>query len=158
KSRSFTFPIAWDRERQAELQKARLFVSDDQGTTWRSVSEHKPGDTKAPFKAERDGVLWFALQLQLKSGAYEPATPERLTPAMKVRIVTAKAAPKPAPVESIAKSAPAPTLAETMERKGYVALELTKMRTGYLSVRIKIGEKTLNMILDTGAPTTHFDR
>src|SRR4051812_15864282 len=110
KSRSFSLPIAWDEKRQAELMKARLFVSDDRGTNWRTVSEHKPGETKVPFKAERDGELRFALQLQLKSGVFEPATPERLSPAMKVRIVTAKAEPKPQTVEAIAKSAPAATL------------------------------------------------
>jgi hypothetical protein len=156
KSRTFTFPIVWDEKRSAELQKARLFVSDDKGASWRTVSDHKPGETKAPFKAERDGELWFALQLQMKSGQFEPTTPERLSPTFKVRVVTAKVEPKQA-TESISKSAPAATLAETMERKGYVPIELVKMRTGYLGVKIKVGERTLNMLLDTGAPNTHFD-
>ena len=126
------------------------------------MSEHRPGETKAPFKAERDGELWFALQLQLKSGTSEPATPERLAPAMKVRIVTREVEskaiePKATPTESISKSAPEATLAEMMERKGFVAVKLTKMRTGYLGVQVKVGDRSLNMLLDTGAPNTHFD-
>ena len=155
RSRSFNFPMAWDPQSK-NIELVRLFVSDDRGTSWRRVSDHKPGDKRAPFKADRDGEFWFSLQTQRTDGSLEPAMVERLTAAMKVRVVTEK--PEPAVrIESIAKSAPAASLAETLERKGYIAIELEKMRTGYFGVRVKVGDKKFLMLLDTGAPNTHAD-
>jgi hypothetical protein len=155
RSRNFNFPMSWDTQTK-NVDLVRLFVSDDRGTNWKRVSDHKPGDKRAPFKADRDGDFWFALQVQRKDGSFEPAMVERLSPAMKVRVATEKAAPA-VRTESIAKLAPAASLAETLERKGYVAIELEKMRTGYFGVRVKVGDKKFQMLLDTGAPNTHAD-
>jgi Aspartyl protease len=156
RSRSFNFPTAWDTQGTKGVELVRLFVSDDRGATWKRVSDHKPGDKRAPFKADRDGEFWFSLQTQRTDGSLEPAMIERLTPAMKVRVVTEK--PEPAVrFESIAKSAPAASLAETLERRGYVSIELEKMRTGYFGVRVRVSDKKFLMLLDTGAPSTRAD-
>ena len=134
--------MAWDPQARRTTKKlVRLFVSDDRGTTWKRVSDHKPGDKRAPFRADRDGDFWFALQMQQhRTDRWSRPWSSRLTPAMKVRVVTEKTEPA-VRTESIAKSAPAASLAETLERKGYVAIELEKMRTGYFGVRVKVGDK-----------------
>ncbi|HEX3315370.1 MAG TPA: hypothetical protein VHR72_10790 [Gemmataceae bacterium] len=172
RSRNFAMPMSWT-QRAEHYQLVRLFVSDDRGVSWKRVSDHKPGDARAPFKADRDGDFWFALQVQRKDGTFEPALVERLSAVMKVRVVTDKIEPKielksepkiETRIESIAKSAPAATLpasseslAEIMARKGYAAIELEKMRTGYFGVRVRVGDRKFLMLLDTGAPNTHVD-
>jgi hypothetical protein len=157
-TRKFAFPLAWDAQKKSDIRQVRLFVSEDRGTTWRHVSDHMAGDDRAPYTAERDGECWFALQVQRTDGTLEPAGIDRLAAAMKVRVRTDVRISKAAPAESIAKTSPSTlALAETLAAKGYVAVPLEKMRTGYLGVRIRIGDKTLFMLLDTGAPNSHGD-
>jgi hypothetical protein len=155
RSRSFILPLGWDPQFGATVEVARLFVSEDRGANWKRVSDHRPGDRRVPYKVDRDGEYWFALQLRLTNGAVEPAI--GLIPSMKVRVLTEKSEPK---IESTVKSVSpegAATLAEMMQRKGYAAIELEKLRTGYLGVRVRIGDTKLFLLLDTGSPDSYAD-
>ena len=62
-SRHFRIPFALDpadRDRAGELT---LFVSTDEGTTWKEASRISAGQRSFKFSAPSDGVYWFAVQV-----------------------------------------------------------------------------------------------
>jgi hypothetical protein len=66
--------------------EVRLFVSEDQGKSWKHKKDYKPSDKQATFAAGRDGQHWFAVQVVFKAGNLEPAELDDLVSAMKVYV------------------------------------------------------------------------
>src|SRR4051794_7220812 len=44
------------------LRQVHLYVSIDQGRTWRQSSSAPPEQRRFEFRAERDGLYWFTVQ------------------------------------------------------------------------------------------------
>jgi hypothetical protein len=44
-----------------------------------------------------------------------------------------------------------------LEKQGFACVELERLRAGYLVASVLISERKFVLILDTGAPNTHFD-
>jgi hypothetical protein len=87
RTRQFAMPLRFDPDRRAKIEKVRLFVSADQGKTWKHKKDYKPRDKQLIFfTAPRDSEFWFALQVVFKEGDSEPAEPDDLAPAMKVYV------------------------------------------------------------------------
>lgn len=49
-------------------------------------------------------------------------------------------------------------LRKTLESQGYVAVDITRRKSGYLTTNVQIGEAKLQLLVDTGAVTTCLDR
>jgi hypothetical protein len=95
-ARELAFPVVCDPERRDKIARIRLYVSEDRGKTWKHHKDCKPTDELLPFTAPRDGLYWFALQVELKDGKSEPADVASLTPAMKIYVNTERKALKAA--------------------------------------------------------------
>ena len=85
-TRQFAMPLRVDPDRADQIEKIRLFVSEDRGKTWRHKKDYKLSDKKVIVTACRDGLYWFAIQEILKDGNSEPAERDDLVPAMKVYV------------------------------------------------------------------------
>jgi Aspartyl protease len=51
-----------------------------------------------------------------------------------------------------------PSLRAVLESRGYARTPLLRMNSGYLSARVRVNGKWLNLILDTGSPKTCLDQ
>jgi len=49
-------------------------------------------------------------------------------------------------------------LRKTLESQGYVAVDITRRKSGYVTTGVQIGEAKLQLLVDTGAATTCLDR
>jgi hypothetical protein len=87
-TRDFVLPILVRPGRQDEIRTVRVFVSTDEGTTWKVVGNFKPTDKDAPFAAPRDGSYWFAVQVVYRSGEADPKNLSDLRAAQKVLVKT----------------------------------------------------------------------
>ncbi len=92
----FKFPVRVRAGYQDKLRELRLFVSADQGRTWRLAQTIKPGEDGFRFTAPRPGVYWFRLQSIHKDGAHEPPEVRGTTADQKVLVRPARARPAPA--------------------------------------------------------------
>ncbi|HTU21585.1 MAG TPA: hypothetical protein VMG10_26345 [Gemmataceae bacterium] len=86
RTRQLAMPIRVATNYRDKVTKMRLFVSEDQGKTWKHKKDYKPSAKQAVFTAPRDGLYWFALQVVLKDGGIEPADLDDLLPVMKVYV------------------------------------------------------------------------
>ena len=86
-SRRFRIPFRL-ADQSRRTAKVILFRSQDEGKTWRPVSERVEGDTTFTVSVEEDGTNWFAVQVIGKDGRKWPADLESLKPVRKVTVVT----------------------------------------------------------------------
>src|SRR5260370_34655771 len=88
----FRIPFETDAgERQ--LQEVRLYVSEDQGQSWRKYSSVAPEQRGFTFRAERDGPYWFTVQTVDLAGRLNPPNvqgpqPQQGVPPLKVHVDT----------------------------------------------------------------------
>lgn len=82
----FAIPIRINSIRRNDIEKIRLFVSEDEGKTWKLEKDFKPDDESAFFTAPHDGRYWFAVQEVLKNGDSRPAKLDGLAPALRVYV------------------------------------------------------------------------
>jgi hypothetical protein len=68
--------------------RVRLHYSIDGGLTWRPGAEARPTDRTFPFRAEREGLYFFATQTQDNLGRFFPPDLRQVAPSLKVRIIT----------------------------------------------------------------------
>jgi hypothetical protein len=94
-TRQFAMPLNVASNRQQPIQRVRLFISRNQGKTWTHHKDFRPTDNQVTFQAERDGLFWFALQVEFKDGKSEPTRLADLAPAMKVFVNQERKALKP---------------------------------------------------------------
>jgi hypothetical protein len=90
--REFQIPITLpaDPAFQAEIDQLFLWVSTDEGRTWKQEAVASPKDKNFPFRANRDGSYWFNVSVQDKKKQSYPADVSAAPPALKVLIDTKK--------------------------------------------------------------------
>src|SRR5262249_52947386 len=86
-SREVAIPFRLDGSRTPVTQVA-LFVSDDRGRSYRQEAAARPEEGQFRFRAPRDGVYWFVVQVQSASGHREPASVSGARPELTVCIDT----------------------------------------------------------------------
>jgi hypothetical protein len=94
-SREFAMPIRIIPDKAEKINCLRLYMSEDSGKTWKHVKDGKPTDDRFTYKASKDGLYWFALQVEYLDGKCEPAELNQLVPAQKVYVNTERKALKP---------------------------------------------------------------
>ncbi|MER3416274.1 MAG: hypothetical protein C4297_08710 [Gemmataceae bacterium] len=85
----FRIPFQIDIREQSRVREVQLYVSEDQGRTWRMYGATSPDQKLFAFQAPRDGLYWFAVRTMDQDGRVFPAEIERLTPALQVIVDTA---------------------------------------------------------------------
>ena len=70
--RAFRVPVQIE-SRRAEIEQIVLFVSIDQGKTWKEAGAIGPDEDSFRYVAPADGSYWFAVQIALKNKTKEPA-------------------------------------------------------------------------------------
>ena len=86
KIRSHKLVVNYKPERKKDIQEARLFVSDDQGQTWKMVQSIKPSQDEFTFTAKADGLYYISMQIVFVNGPAEPVDVSRVPPAQKLVI------------------------------------------------------------------------
>jgi len=71
-------------------REVRLFVSSDQGRTWRLISRAEPHVHSFRYRAPQDGEYWFAIRTLHDRGRYQPAG----LPRAELRVVVDTRAPR----------------------------------------------------------------
>ena len=94
-TRTFALPIAISPDIRDTIEKIRVFVSENQGKTWKHQKDCTPSDKQLIVTASHDGLYWFAVQTVLKDGTCDPAKRADLVPAMKVYVNSEGRALKP---------------------------------------------------------------
>jgi len=87
--RTFRVPVQVE-SRRTEIEQITLFVSTDQGKTWKEAGVIAPDEESFRYKAPADGTYWFAVQIVLKNKTKEPAELRLLEPALKVAVESPK--------------------------------------------------------------------
>jgi hypothetical protein len=88
KSRSFRIPFNVDPADRPRLKEVQLWVSDDSGFSWKTVSRTTPDRPAFTFRAARDAEYWFAVRTLDIKGNLFPAAEEKVEPSMKVIVDT----------------------------------------------------------------------
>jgi hypothetical protein len=88
KSRSFRIPFNVDPADRPRLREVQLWVSDDSGFTWKTVSRTTPDRPSFTFRAARDAEYWFAVRTLDTTGKLYPGEDEQVEPSMKVVVDT----------------------------------------------------------------------
>jgi uncharacterized protein (TIGR03067 family) len=86
RERHFSIPFAFTEPARVEL--VNLFVSEDEGRSWRPVDSAAPNQKQFRYRAAKDGTYWFAVQSVSPEGTLCPARNEELTPGIKVCVDT----------------------------------------------------------------------
>lgn len=85
-TKHFAIPFRVMPDYQDKIEKMRLFVSQDQGKTWKHKKDFRPNDKRVIYTPPHDGLYWFSLQVVLKNGERNPADLDDLIPNMKVYV------------------------------------------------------------------------
>jgi hypothetical protein len=88
KSRSFRIPFNVDPTDRPRLKEVQLWVSEDTGYTWKTVSRTTPDRPAFTFRAARDAEYWFAVRTVDNKGQLYPGEDEKVDPSMKVVVDT----------------------------------------------------------------------
>lgn len=88
--REFQIPITLpdDPAFLAEIEQLFLYVSTDEGKTWRQEAVASPRDKYFPFYARQDGSYWFGVSVQDKMKRTFPPDISAVPPALKVVVDT----------------------------------------------------------------------
>jgi hypothetical protein len=77
-------PITLTEPIRKEAQSLTLYVSADQGKTWKKQTNAKPTDEFFKYTAPGDGVYWFSVSFVNKAGQTVPARDADLQPQLKI--------------------------------------------------------------------------
>lgn len=90
--KEFQIPITLpaDPAFQSEIEQLCLFVSTDEGKTWRQEAVASPRDKHFPFVAKNDGTYWFNVSIVDKQKRQYPPDVSAVPPALKVIVDTRK--------------------------------------------------------------------
>ncbi len=89
KERSFRIPFQTSQPNDRRLREVQLFVSTDQGRTWRLSANAAPEQGFfQQFTAPQDGLYWFAVRTIDLQGRSYPATDAELRAGLKVLVDT----------------------------------------------------------------------
>jgi hypothetical protein len=93
--RDFKFPVMIDPPRRGQIKEIRLWVSADQGATWRRNGAITPNENFIPFRAPEDGLYWFAIQVIDQDGTTRPLKVNASHVSQKVHVLTTGVPPPP---------------------------------------------------------------
>lgn len=88
KNRSFRIPFNVEPADRPRLKEVQLWVSEDSGFTWKTVSRTTPDRPAFTFRAARDAEFWFAVRTLDNKGVLYPGEDDRVEPSMKVVVDT----------------------------------------------------------------------
>jgi hypothetical protein len=86
REKAIQIPI--ELNKPAVVRELYLFVSTDQGRTWRQDGYATPDKKFFPFYAREDGIYWFQMQVVHKDGTKDPADLNQMKPALAVLVDT----------------------------------------------------------------------
>jgi hypothetical protein len=86
KDRAIQIPIVLNRPQQ--VRELMLFVSSDQGKTWKQEAWATPDKQFFPFYAKEDGIYWFQVCIIDQNGRRDPPDLNQLKPGLMVLIDT----------------------------------------------------------------------
>lgn len=86
KSRSFRIPFHVDPADRQLLKEVQLWVSEDSGFSWKTVSRTTPDRPFFSFRASHDGEFWFAVRTLDTKGVLNPGADDKVEPNMRVVI------------------------------------------------------------------------
>lgn len=84
----FGIPFDVDPQDRARLKEVQLYLSDDQGRSWRIHRVASPADREFPFQAERDGQYWFIIRTLSVDNQLQPASLDGRGPDLRVVVDT----------------------------------------------------------------------
>ena len=94
-TQDFAMPLHIDPAREDNIERIRVFVSQDRGKTWKHQKDYKPANARVVFSAPQDGFYWFSLQIVFKDGKMEPPDRDDLVAMQKVFVNSERKALKP---------------------------------------------------------------
>jgi len=86
--REWKIPITLTEPIRKEAQSLVLYVSSDQGKTWRKQATAKPTDEFFEYNAPADGTFWFSVSFVNRAGQSVPARDADLQPQLKIVVDT----------------------------------------------------------------------
>ena len=87
--RSFDVPFAFVNPADSKrFKEVRLYVSEDRGATWTLIAKTKPDAQRFSVKMQKDGVFWYAMQVQDREDKLVPAVLDALLCDLAVNIQT----------------------------------------------------------------------
>ncbi len=86
----FQIPIRLDSQKQAEIRRLFLYVSEDEGKVWQVTQNAQPGEQNFVFRPKHDGKYWFIVGTEDQRGVTSPANPMRVKPNQCVVVDTMK--------------------------------------------------------------------
>src|SRR5262249_55270709 len=86
--RQFKIPITVKQSERAKIKELILYVSDDEGRTWKDTANAPPDKDAFVFYAPHDGVFWFNICVIGQAGNREPPDIYKVPPAQKVLVDT----------------------------------------------------------------------
>jgi RNA polymerase sigma factor (sigma-70 family) len=130
--REFRIPVSVESENRDALKHIVLFASEDHGKTWKQRVSIIPTQQGFDFKADRDGLFWFAVQTIYKDGRKQPEAMRDVRPDLRIMVntrpnTTPTALAEPVPTENTPQQVvpfPGAVLAR-MDDAGGVLLRLT---------------------------------
>jgi hypothetical protein len=88
-SRLTAFRIPFDTDPgQRQIQQIQLYFSTDQGQNWQPAGTATPAQRGFDFRADRDGLYWFAVRTVDFQNLVNPPTLQGLRPQLKVCVDT----------------------------------------------------------------------
>ncbi len=84
----FRIPFQIELSEQPRLKEVQLYVSEDQGRTWRYSASAAADQRSFSFKADRDGLYWFAVRTKDTEGRFFPASLDGAKPQLRVLVDT----------------------------------------------------------------------
>ncbi|AGA25482.1 hypothetical protein Sinac_1083 [Singulisphaera acidiphila DSM 18658] len=88
KNRSFRIPFNVDPAERSRLKEVQLWVSNDDGFTWKPKASTTPDRPSFTFKATEDDEYWFAVRTLDTQDRLFPSDDEPVEPSMKVIVDT----------------------------------------------------------------------
>lgn len=88
RKRAFFIPFSISSEDQTRIREVQLYVSDNQGRSWRLHSSVGPRESRFSFQAERDGDYWFLVRTLDVTGQFQPPTLDGQRPGLRVIVDT----------------------------------------------------------------------
>lgn len=88
KGRSFRIPFNVEDEDRPRIREVQLYVSEDQGLSWRPAGVTAPDQPSFPFRAGRDAEFWFAVRTRDIKGRLFPGSDATVEPSLRVVVDT----------------------------------------------------------------------
>lgn len=128
-TRQFKIPVHVKPDKRDQIDHLRIYISANQGKTWRPFAKATPDEDHFTFTAPKDGLYWFVLQTVDKDHRKDPPDIRKVDAVLRVQVDTT-AKPQPQKAEPLDLEQEVKALrAEVQELKKRLA-ELEKKQIG----------------------------